>query len=91
MIDQSSALSMRRLHTRPRSITRCEPVTWRIDPEIAFLNHGSFGACPAAVLEHQAELRERMERRPIRYFMSEMLPAIDDARRAVALFVGADP
>ena len=72
-------------------MTRCGALTWRIDPDIAFLNHGSFGACPGAVLAAQAELRERMERRPVRYFLSEMLPAIDEARRVVAAFVGADP
>ncbi len=66
-------------------------MTWRIDPDIVFMNHGSFGACPDAVLRAQTEIRERMERRPVRFFLGEMLDEIDAAREAVAAFVDADP
>jgi isopenicillin-N epimerase len=54
-----------------------------------FLNHGSFGACPRAVLEAQAELRARMEREPVRFMLRELEPALDAAREALGEFVGA--
>jgi isopenicillin-N epimerase len=63
---------------------------WLLDAEITFLNHGSFGATPIAVLAKQDEFRTRMEREPVRFLVRELEPLLDDARRAVATLVGAD-
>ncbi|MCX4241153.1 aminotransferase class V-fold PLP-dependent enzyme [Paraliomyxa miuraensis] len=62
---------------------------WLLDPSIAFLNHGSFGACPRVVLEHQTELRTRLESEPVHFFLHELPPMLEQAREAVAAFVGA--
>jgi isopenicillin-N epimerase len=64
---------------------------WSLDPKVTFLNHGSFGACPISVLEAQARLRAQMERQPVRFFVQELSPLLDEARSAVAAFVGAAP
>jgi isopenicillin-N epimerase len=64
---------------------------WRLDPAVTFLNHGSFGACPGVVLDRQAELRARLEAEPVRFFVREYEALLDDARRVLAEFVGADP
>lgn len=64
---------------------------WLLDPEITFLNHGSFGACPRPVLAVQHELRERMEREPITFLAREMERRLDEARASLANFVGAQP
>lgn len=63
---------------------------WTLDPEVTFLNHGSFGACPKPVLAAQDEWRARMERDPMRFFLRDYERLLDDARAAVATFVGAD-
>lgn len=62
-----------------------------LDPAIRFLNHGSFGACPRAVQEAQAEHRARLERHPVQFLLREVEPLLDAARAALAPFVGADP
>lgn len=63
---------------------------WTLDPAIAFLNHGSFGATPRPVLAAQQRWREQMEAEPVRFFSYELEPALDMARAALGAFVGAD-
>lgn len=41
---------------------------WHLEPDGVFLNHGSFGACPKAVLAAQSRWRETMERQPDVFF-----------------------
>ena len=64
---------------------------WGLDPEIAFLNHGSFGACPVPVLAAQQRLRDSMEREPVRFFTRDLEGLLDAARAALAAFIGAAP
>jgi len=64
---------------------------WPLDPDVTFLNHGSFGACPTAVLAAQRAWQDRMEREPVRWFADELEPAQDEARRRVGAFLNADP
>ena len=64
---------------------------WSLDPDVVFLNHGSFGACPTPVLEAQRAWRDRLESEPVRFMVDELEPALDMARARVAAFLRADP
>ena len=64
---------------------------WLLDPEVRFLNHGSFGACPREVLAAQDELRARMEREPVRFLGRELEGLLAGAVAEVAALVRADP
>ncbi|MFN7955879.1 MAG: aminotransferase class V-fold PLP-dependent enzyme [bacterium] len=63
---------------------------WGLEPGLTFLNHGSFGACPKAVLAVQAEFRARLERDPARFMARDFEDLVDEARAVLAAFLGAD-
>ncbi|HTS14655.1 MAG TPA: aminotransferase class V-fold PLP-dependent enzyme, partial [Candidatus Sulfotelmatobacter sp.] len=66
-------------------------VEWLLEPDLLFLNHGSFGACPRIVLEAQQAWRDRLEAEPVRFLARELETALDGARAVLGGFVGADP
>lgn len=66
------------------------PDAWSLDPACAFLNHGSFGACPRVVLQRQQQLRDALERNPLRFLLDEAPPLIERSREAVARLIHAD-
>ena len=64
---------------------------WALAPDVAFLNHGSFGACPKPILKRQADLRLQMEAEPVQFLWRRYEERLDLARRQVAEFVGCRP
>lgn len=64
---------------------------WNLDPDVTYLNHGSFGACPEPVLAAQREWRDRMERQPVAFLGGALDGHLRDARAALGAFVGAGP
>jgi isopenicillin-N epimerase len=64
---------------------------WTLDPTVTYLNHGSFGACPAEVLAVQREWQDRLEREPVAFLDGELEGHLDRARDALGAFLGADP
>ncbi|WP_406513111.1 aminotransferase class V-fold PLP-dependent enzyme [Streptomyces sp. NBC_00161] len=66
------------------------PGLFRLDPEVAHLNHGSFGAVPLPVQEAQAALRAELHADPDAFFIGAA-DRIAGARARVARHFGADP
>jgi isopenicillin-N epimerase len=64
---------------------------WLLDPDVIYLNHGSFGACPEEILAEQSRWRARLERNPMRFFVRELEQLLDESRARLAAFVGARP
>lgn len=60
---------------------------WLLDPEVTFLNHGSFGACPIPVLHAQQKWRDRLERQPLQFLGTDIEAFLDEATAKLAKFV----
>ncbi len=63
---------------------------WLLDPAVTYLNHGSFGATPAAVLRHQQELQLQLEREPVLFMVRDLEGLLDDSRQRLAGFLGVE-
>ena len=62
-----------------------------LDPNVTFLNHGSFGATPHPVFKIYQEWQCRMERQPVQFLITELPDLLADARQALGLYLNADP
>ncbi|HEX4746887.1 MAG TPA: aminotransferase class V-fold PLP-dependent enzyme [Gaiellaceae bacterium] len=60
-----------------------------LDPDVAYFNHGSYGACPAAVFEEYQRIQRELEREPTAFLARGFHEAMRSARGALAAFVGA--
>ena len=64
-----------------------------LDPDVVYLNHGSFGACPRPVFERYQELQRELEREPVEFMGRErrLSERFEAARLRLAEYLGADP
>ena len=61
-----------------------------LNPEITFLNHGSFGACPIPILENYQYWQKELEKEPVQFILKKAPIFLQTAKEAVAQFVGCD-
>lgn len=60
-----------------------------LDPDLTFLNHGSFGACPRVVLDAQRDWQLEMERNPVEFLGRRSAGLLWNARAALGASIGA--
>jgi isopenicillin-N epimerase len=61
-----------------------------LDPEVVFLNHGSFGACPRPVFERYQAWQRELERQPVEFLARRVDNLLTEARARLGEYVGAD-
>ena len=62
-----------------------------LDPDLIFLNHGSFGACPARVMEKYQQWQMEMERNPVEFLGRRSAELLSHSRAVLAHEIGANP
>ena len=60
-----------------------------LDPQVIFLNHGSFGACPRPVFETYQNWQLELERQPVEFLGRRAAALMDESRAALATYLGA--
>ncbi len=61
-----------------------------LDPDLVFLNHGSFGACPRPVFEIYQAWQRELERQPVEFLGRRLRGLMATARERLADYLGAD-
>ena len=62
-----------------------------LDPDVAYFNHGSYGACPVEVFDEYQRFQRALETEPTQFLTRRFHDSMGAARRALASFVGARP
>src|SRR5690348_2578142 len=60
-----------------------------LDPEVTYLNHGSFGACPRPVFEAYQRRQRELEREPVEFIIRRLPDLLAESRAALGAYVGA--
>jgi isopenicillin-N epimerase len=59
-------------------------------PDITFLNHGSYGACPAPVFEAYQRWQCELESEPVEFLGRRIRSLLAEAREPLAAYLGAE-
>src|SRR5579859_8139858 len=62
-----------------------------LDPDVVFLNHGSFGACPRPVFERYQAWQRELELQPVEFIGRRLHGLMAEARGALGQFLHAHP
>jgi len=59
-----------------------------LNPDITFLNHGSFGACSISVFEEYQDWQRQLENQPVQFMTDKVYRGLKNSRKALGEFVG---
>ena len=61
-----------------------------LDPDITFLNHGSYGACSKPVFKEYQDWQQKLENQPVQFMTNQVYSAMEKSRESMSQFVGCD-
>lgn len=67
------------------------PSQFLLDPNITFLNHGSFGACPQPIFDEYQRFQRELESDPVHFIQKKLPVYLKQAKVPLAEFIGCNP
>ncbi len=61
-----------------------------LDPDITYLNHGSYGACSKPVFKEYQDWQKKLENQPVQFMTNQVYSAMEKSRESMSQFVGCD-
>jgi isopenicillin-N epimerase len=61
-----------------------------LNPEITFLNAGSFGACPKPIFDDYQHWQRLLEHEPVQFIKFNSIGFLENSRKALGAYVGAN-
>jgi len=61
-----------------------------LDPDITFLNHGSYGACPKPIFDKYIQFQKQLEKEPVRLLAYDLFPLLEKSRKTLSDFIYCD-
>lgn len=59
-----------------------------LNPEITYLNHGSFGACPKPIFENYQYFQLELEKEPVQFITKKSVEYLKQSKKALAEYIG---
>lgn len=62
-----------------------------LNPEITYLNHGSFGACPKSIFEDYQKWQRELEKEPVQFMTVTGPEHLEKSKKTLADYINCDP
>ena len=61
-----------------------------LDPEVTYLNHGSFGACPKVIFDNLVSFQKKLEFEPVNFLDNHLYQYLKESRSALSNYINCD-
>ena len=61
-----------------------------LDPEVTYLNHGSFGACPKVIFDNLVSFQKKLEFEPVNFLDNHLYQYLKESRFALSNYINCD-
>ena len=61
-----------------------------LNPDITYLNHGSFGACPKPIFDSLIAWQKKLELDPVKHLAFDILDHLENSRNSLSKYIGCN-